>query len=241
MEARTSVITKRLSGVHRIIAVASGKGGVGKSMVASTLALHLASQGKKVGLLDLDFYGPSCHVILGVHDAAPVEEKGLLPPMVHDIRFMSLVFFTQDKPAPLRGEDISNVILEILAITQWGPLDYLIIDMPPGLGEETLDLIRYIKRLEFVIVTTPSQVSMSAVKKLLLLLQDLKAPVLGVIENMNMHPSTMVQKEVKALKLPYRGSLSFDSQLENALGDADQLVRTPFMNQLAGVSKKLSF
>ncbi|MBU0496498.1 MAG: Mrp/NBP35 family ATP-binding protein, partial [Candidatus Thermoplasmatota archaeon] len=144
MEARTSIIKKRMANINHIIAVASGKGGVGKSMVASGLALNLAHQGKTVGLLDLDLYGPSTHVILGIQDVYPEEKNGILPPIIHNIHFMSIVFFTEDKPAPFRGNDITNIIIELLAITQWGSLDYLIIDLPPGLGEETLDIIRFI-------------------------------------------------------------------------------------------------
>jgi len=181
MEPRASVIEKRLKNIKRIIAVASGKGGVGKSMVASTLALHLSQHGYRVGLLDLDLYGPSSHIILGVNNKFPTEEKGIIPPTIHGISFMSIVFFTEEKPSPFRGIDISNIILELLTITQWGSLDFLIIDMPPGIGDETLDVIRYIKSSEFLIVTTPSKVAMGAVSKLLIMLIELKKPILGVI------------------------------------------------------------
>ena len=101
MEVRTSVIKRRLKDVKRIIAVASSKGGVGKSLVASTLALNLAKKGHNVGLLDLDLYGPSAHIILGITDLHfPEEDKGIIPPIIHDIHFMSIVYFTEDKPAP---------------------------------------------------------------------------------------------------------------------------------------------
>ena len=159
MEPRISVIEKRLHNINRIISVASGKGGVGKSLIAATLALHLSQKGYKVGLLDLDLYGPSAHIILGIHDQFPQEEKGLIPPQIHGIHFMSIVYFTEEKPAPFRGNDISNIIIELLAITQWGTLDFLIIDMPPGIGDETLDVIRYMRPSEFLIVTTPSKVT----------------------------------------------------------------------------------
>ena len=100
MEVRTSVIDRRLKNINRIIAVASGKGGVGKSLVASSLALNLVKKGYKVGLLDLDLYGPSSHIILGVNNLHfPEEEKGIVPPKINDIHFMSIVYFTEDKPA----------------------------------------------------------------------------------------------------------------------------------------------
>ena len=158
IEPRTSVIDKRLRNIKRIISVASGKGGVGKSLVASSLALSLSRKGYKTGLMDLDLYGPSSHIILGVKDVYPQEEKGIVPPEVHGIRFMSIVYYTDDKPSPFRGTDISNIIIELLAITQWGSLDFLIIDMPPGIGDETLDVIRFIKDSKFLVVTTPSKV-----------------------------------------------------------------------------------
>ena len=130
MDPRLSIIDKRLSKIKRIIAVASGKGGVGKSLVASTISLNLSKKGYKVGLLDLDLYGPSSHIILGVKDYGfPEEEKGIIPHKIDGINFMSIVYFTEDKPAPLRGMDITNVIIELLSITQWGDLDFLIIQI----------------------------------------------------------------------------------------------------------------
>ena len=102
MDARISVIDKRLKNIKRIISVASGKGGVGKSLVASSLALNLSKKGFKIGLLDLDLYGPSSHIILGVKDVFPKEEKGIIPPNVHGINFMSIFYFTEDKPSPFR-------------------------------------------------------------------------------------------------------------------------------------------
>jgi ATP-binding protein involved in chromosome partitioning len=240
MEPRTSVIEKRLKNIKRIIAVASGKGGVGKSLVASSLALHLSHKGCKVGLLDLDLYGPSSHIILGVKKEFPTEEKGIIPPMVHGISFMSIIYFTEEKPSPFRGVDISNIILELLAITQWGSLDCLIIDMPPGIGDETLDVIRYMKKSEFLVVTTPSKVAMGAVSKLLKILKELKKPVLGVIENMTMIDSSFIEQEVKTLKVRYLGEIHFDDALEDAIGNADRLARTQAMKNLNEIFKKIN-
>ncbi|MBE3121724.1 MAG: P-loop NTPase [Thermoplasmata archaeon] len=240
MEPRTSVIEKRLKNIKRIIAVASGKGGVGKSLVASSLALHLAHNGHKVGLLDLDLYGPSSHIILGIKDEFPAEEKGIIPPTVHGISFMSIVYFTQEKPSPFRGVDISNIILELLAITQWGSLDFLIIDMPPGIGDETLDVIRYMKTSEFLVVTTPSKVAMGAVSKLLKILIELKKPVLGVIENMTMTDSSFIKQEVKKLNVRYLGKIHFDETLEEAIGNADRLAETQAMKNLTVILMEIN-
>jgi ATP-binding protein involved in chromosome partitioning len=240
MEPRTSVIEKRLKNIHRIIAVASGKGGVGKSLVASSLALHLSQKGHRVGLLDLDLYGPSSHIILGVKNTFPTEDKGIIPPEIHGISFMSIVFFTEEKPSPFRGVDISNIILELLAITQWGSLEYLIIDMPPGIGDETLDVIRYMKKSEFLIVTTPSKVAMGAVSKLLKILIELKKPILGVIENMTMNTSPFIEQEVSNLQVRYLGTICFDNTLEDAIGHPDRLLQTNAMRNIQMILQKIN-
>ncbi|MCK4901731.1 MAG: P-loop NTPase [Thermoplasmatales archaeon] len=239
MEARISVIDKRLKDIKQIISVASGKGGVGKSLVASSMALNLSRRDYKVGLLDLDLYGPSSHIILGIKDVFPEEEKGIIPPNVNNINFMSIVFFTEDKPSPFRGIDISNIIIELLAITQWGKLDYLIIDMPPGLGDETLDVIRLVKKSKFLVITTPSKVAMGAVGKLLQILKELKLPIIGVIENMKMTESDYVKSIVYKMNLPYLNSISFDQNLEGAIGNPNILLKTNFMKDLDKVVEKI--
>jgi len=239
MDVRTSVIERRLHKIKKIIAVASGKGGVGKSLVASSLALNLAEKDYKVGLLDLDLYGPSSHIILGVNDLNfPEEEKGIVPPKIHNINFMSIVYFSEDKPSPFRGVDITNIIIELLAITQWKELDYLIIDMPPGIGDEVLDVIKYVKKAEFLVVTTPSKVAMGAVGKLLKILTELKLPIIGVLENMKMDESVFIKNEIKKMKISYIGSISFDKNLEDAIGNCKLLLKSNFMKELDDCIKK---
>jgi len=240
MDPRTSVIKKRLDNVKRVISVASGKGGVGKSLVASSLALGLTKKGYKVGLLDLDMYGPSCHIVLGLgKHGFPEAEKGVLPPKVEGIKFMSIFYYTQDKPAPFRGEDITNVIIELLAITLWGKLDYLIIDMPPGIGEETLDIIRFIKKNEFIVVTTSSKLSMSAVSKLLVILKELNMPIIGVIENMKISGSGFIKNSVSKMKIKHLGNISFDRKLEDSIGKPGRLQKTVFMEDLQNIIDKI--
>lgn len=239
MEPRTRVIEKRLKNINRIIAVASGKGGVGKSMVASTLAIQLVQQGYQVGLLDLDLYGPSSHIILGVKNKFPTEEKGIIPPIISGISFMSIVYFTEEKPSPFRGIAISNIILELLAIIQWGNLDLLVIDMPPGIGDETLDVIRYIKNSEFLVVTTSSKVAMGAVSKLLTILIELNKPVLGVIENMTMTDVSFVEQELQRFHVQYLGKIRFDHTLEDAIGNPDTLADTQVMADLNLILQKI--
>ena len=239
MDPRISIIDKRLKNIKRIISVASGKGGVGKSLIASSLALNLSKKGYKVGLLDLDLYGPSSHIILGIKDVYPKEKNGIIPPNVHNINFMSIVFFTEDKPSPLRGLDVSNVIIELLAITQWGKLDYLIIDLPPGLGEETLEIIRLVKKSGFLVITTPSKVAMASVNKLLRLLTELKLPAIGVIENMTMTDTSFIRNETQKLKTLYLGSIAFDKELEESIGNPKKLLETGFMKDLENILDKI--
>ena len=240
MDARLSVIDKRLSKIKRIIAVASGKGGVGKSLVASSFALSLSKKGFKVGLLDLDLYGPSSHVILGETEYSfPDEEKGILPHKIDNVSFMSIVYFTEDKPAPLRGIDITNIIIELLSITQWGNLDYLIIDMPPGIGDETLDVIKLIKKSEFLVVTTPSKVAMAAVSKLLKILKELNLPIIGVVENMQMKKSNFIKDNVTKMKISYLDSVRFDEDLEDAIGTPKLLMKSVFMKDFEKIVTKI--
>ena len=240
MDVRESVIDKRLEKVNRIICVASGKGGVGKSLVASTLALKLKDKGYKVGLLDLDLYGPSSHIILGFKiKGFPDEDKGIIPSKINDIKFMSIIYFSEDKPSPFRGFDISNIIIELLAITQWGKLDYLIIDMPPGIGDETLDIIRLVKNCEFIVVTTPSKVSMGAVTKLLLILIELKKPILGIIENMVLYNSLSIKKQIKKMNINYLGSITFDTNIEDFIGKPNDILNSKIAYDMSNIIRNL--
>ncbi len=217
MDPRINIIEKRLKKVDRIIAVSGGKGGIGKSSVASVMALTLSDIGYEVGLLDLDFTGPSVHTILGKTET-PKEDKGIVPPQIRGTKFMSIVFYTDGKPAPLRGRDVSNVLIELLAITQWGALDFLIIDMPPGMGDATLDVIRLINRAEFIVVTTQSKLSSETAERELKLLRELEVPVIGTVENM---------KESPEGKKGVLGEIRFDKDFEKSIG-TDTLLETDF-------------
>src|SRR3989304_1794336 len=207
VDPRTTIINQRLKKIRRIIAVSSGKGGVGKSLVATTLALTLAHKGYKTGLFDIDFTSPSTHVILGAENTKPKEEKGLVPPTIKGLEYMSLIYFTKDQAAPLRGEDTSNALIELLSVTRWSELDFLVIDMPPGIGDAVLDLIRLVKRIEFLIVTTSSQLAFETVKKLVSLLQDLKVPIIGVVENMEMSNAKSIRQQTEKLGIAFLGEM----------------------------------
>jgi ATP-binding protein involved in chromosome partitioning len=237
VDPRTSIINERLKRIGRIIAVSSGKGGVGKSIVATTLALALARKACKVGLFDLDFTSPSTHLILGVGNAQPKEEKGIVPPVVKGLEYMSLVYYSGDHASPLRGADVSNALIELLSVTRWSKLDFLVIDMPPGIGDAVLDLIRLVKGIEFLVVTTSSQLAFETVKKLVGLLQDLKVPIIGVVENMKMNSARDVQQQTEKLGLKFLAEIPYDPQVEEAIGDERKLLNTTFAQKVEEIAK----
>ena len=228
IDPRSSVIAKRFYNIKRVVAVSSGKGGVGKSMIATTIALKMAKKGLKVGLFDLDFTSPSTHLIMGVKNIQPEEEKGIVPPFINELAYMSLVFYSGELATPLRGVDISNALLELLSVTQWGELDILILDLPPGLGDVVLDLVKFLKKIEFVIVTTSSQLAFQTVKKQLILLRELKVKTIGVVENMKISRIQLIQKEIEKLGFVYLTNIPYDKTLEDSIGDCDKLLATNF-------------
>jgi ATP-binding protein involved in chromosome partitioning len=225
-------VEKRMNQIAMIVAVSSGKGGVGKSLVASTLALTLAKRGLKVGLFDLDFTSPSTHLILGIKDQRPREDRGLVPPTVHSMEYMSIVYYSGERATPLRGTDVSNALLELLSITRWGRLDFLVIDTPPGIGDATLDLLRWVRNAEFLIVTTPSQLAFETVRKLVSLLQELRIGVVGIVENMKRRRSETVRRQTLELGLRFLGAIPYDAEVEGAIGDADRLLETAFAKKV---------
>jgi len=238
-DPRTSIISKRLRGIRSIIAVSSGKGGVGKSLIASTLALTLAKKGYSVGLFDVDFTSPSTHLILGIKKSQPKEEQGIIPPQTHGLSYMSIVYYTGEYASPLRGADFSNAIIELLSITRWGKLDFLVIDMPPGIGDATLDLIRFVKNVRFLLVTTPSLLAFETVRKLMNLLRELKIPVIGVVENMRTSESEYVRNQARVMKMPFLGGIPFDVKIEETIGNTDKLLQTLFAKEVETIQRRL--
>jgi len=148
LDPRPYAIAARLSGIGKIFAVSGFKGGVGKSSVACLLSIAATDCGLKTGLLDLDFSGASCHLILGANlgpeAAFPEEFEGLRPPEIHGIKLMSLAFFTHNRAVHLRGVAATDAVTELLAVTNWGNLDILFMDMPPGISDVALDVMRLI-------------------------------------------------------------------------------------------------
>jgi len=177
-----------IPGVKNIIAVSSGKGGVGKSTVAVNLAVSLALDGAKVGLMDADVYGPNVPMMLGIGQIQPqVSQKNQLIPLeAHGVKIISMaVLVPPDKPMILRGPMLHGVVRQFLTDVDWGELDYLIVDMPPGTGDVQLSLAQLVPVQGAVLVTTPQAVSLSDVRRALKMFEQVSIPVLGVIENMS--------------------------------------------------------
>lgn len=181
---------KPADGVRNIIAVASGKGGVGKSTTAVNLALALAAEGARVGLLDADIYGPSVPRMLGLTGEHPVTPDGkhFEPLSAHGIRAMSIGFLVDDaQPMVWRGPMVTSALNQMLGQTLWGELDYLLVDMPPGTGDIQLTLAQRVPVSGAVIVTTPQDIALSDARKGLQMFRKVNVNVLGIIENMSTH------------------------------------------------------
>ncbi len=176
-----------IPGVKNIIAVSSGKGGVGKSTVAVNLAVALAADGANVGIMDADVYGPNVPLMLGTGYDQPEVENGKLRPIeAHGIKMISMaVLVPPDKPMILRGPMLHGVVRQFLADVNWGELDYLIVDMPPGTGDVQLSLAQLVPVQGAILVTTPQEVSLSDVRRAVKMFETVNVPVLGVIENMS--------------------------------------------------------
>jgi ATP-binding protein involved in chromosome partitioning len=181
---------KPLAGVKNIVAVASGKGGVGKSTVAVNLALAWAAGGAQVGILDADIYGPSQPLMLGLTGAHPSSPDGKLirPLRAHGLAAMSIGFLVDPGQAVVwRGPMVTQALTQLLTDTEWGELDYLVVDMPPGTGDIQLTLAQRVPVAGAIIVTTPQDIALADARKGLAMFEKVSVPVLGIVENMSVH------------------------------------------------------
>ena len=175
-----------IAGVRNLIAVGSGKGGVGKTTVAVNLAIALARTGHKVGLLDADVYGPNVPLMMGVNQAPSAVGERIQPLNNFGVNLMSMGFLSPgDKPLVWRGPMLHSVIQQFLRGVDWGDLDYLVIDLPPGTGDVQLSLIQTAPVTGAVVVTTPSDVSLEDARKAVRMFEQVKVPILGIVENMS--------------------------------------------------------
>lgn len=184
--SRGATVGQLLPQVKHTIAVASGKGGVGKSTMSVGLAVALQQSGAKVGLLDADIYGPNVPIMLGVEKPPAQAGNRLIPAESQGIKLMSMAFFlSSDAPAVWRGPMVGKMITDLLTTVEWGELDYLVVDLPPGTGDASLSLAQSVPLSGAVIVTTPQDVALSDVVKGVEMFRKLNVPILGVIENMS--------------------------------------------------------
>ncbi|MDG6925758.1 MAG: Mrp/NBP35 family ATP-binding protein [Nitrososphaerota archaeon] len=173
-------------GVKNVIAIASGKGGVGKSTVAANLAVSLAASGAKVGILDADIYGPSIPLIMGIEGRPETAGEAIIPPVAHGVKAVSLGFFYRgDTPLIWRGPMVASAVKQLLTQVEWKDLDYLVVDLPPGSGDSSLTLAQTVPLSGVVVVTTPQQAALSIASKALTMFRKLNVPILGVVENMS--------------------------------------------------------
>lgn len=180
-----------LDSISHIIAIASGKGGVGKSTTSANLAMALSQQGAKVGILDADIYGPSLGILFGIPEGTRPgvkDDQYFIPVEAHGVSVMSMAFLASDQtPMAWRGPMASGALLQLLTQTAWGELDYLIIDMPPGTGDIQLTLAQKASISAAIVVTTPQDLALIDAKKAIGLFEKVNIPVLGIIENMAVH------------------------------------------------------
>lgn len=240
IDPRDAGIALRLGGVRRMLAVSSGKGGVGKSTCAVVGSLLLARRGIAVGLLDLDFQGASCHTILGCRPGFPAEDRGLLPlEPAPGLAFATIASFIGERPAAMRGSALAEALREMLAVTRWDRPDVLVIDMPPGIHDTTLELARVAPSVVHLVVTLASRVALAVAARLLRHVSESGGHVVGVIENMargnDPEAIASVPSIAEGAAVPFLGRLPYDASLEAATGDPAALLATDFARSLEPV------
>ncbi len=222
-----------LPGVSNIIAVGSGKGGVGKTTLAVNLALSLARLGHKVGLLDADIYGPNVPLMLGTSEAPQmVGENRILPPERYGIKMISVGLLNPgDKALVWRGPMLHSIIKQFLSQVEWGELDYLIVDLPPGTGDVVISLVQTVPLTGAVVVTTPSDVSLQDARKAIEMFKQVKVDILGIVENMSFFICPHCSHEVDIFSkgggtrlseqfgVPFLGAIALDASIRQG-GDS---------------------
>jgi len=215
-----------IEGVRNLITIGSGKGGVGKTTIAVNLAIALARMGHKTGLMDADVYGPNVPLMMGIRDTPYAVEGRIIPLEQYGVKLMSMGFVNPgDKPLIWRGPMLHSVMQQFVRQVDWGELDYLLIDLPPGTGDVALSLIQSAPITGAVVVTTPSEVALEDGRKAVLMFQQVKVELLGIIENMSflVIPQTGQKLDVfgqgggertaQAMGVPFLGGLALDPRV----------------------------
>ncbi|MDQ3022976.1 MAG: Mrp/NBP35 family ATP-binding protein [bacterium] len=251
-------LDKLMPGVRNVIAVGSGKGGVGKSTVSVNLALALAAEGYRVGLLDGDVYGPSIPLMLGLTEQPLINEKEkLIPPEVHGVKTISMgLLLRPDQAVVWRGPMVHGVMRQFIGDVEWGEIDFLIVDLPPGTGDAPLSLSQAVPLTAAVVVTTPQEVAAQVAGKAIAMFEKLGIRILGVIENMSYFvcPHCEAQTEIfdrgggkqlaEGTKSPFLGEIPLDVRMRKG-GDIGQPVMVQFPDsdlaqQFRQVARKLA-
>ena len=234
------MIDQRLARTKRILLVMSGKGGVGKSVVSAALAGSAAASGLRAGLMDADIYGPSSALLFGAKGLPAEGESGLVPPTLGGVKVMSVDLFASGRPIPLAGSGANEILLELLALTEWGTLDCLVVDMPPATGDIMLTLTSLRKEdVGAVVVTMPDRLSTSVAHRVLDLLRGGRVTTIGVLGNMirgsAKNKGSGPRKLAEEFDVPLLGLLPYDPSVSIAVekGNIDSLLRTRFARTLS--------
>ena len=236
----------KISGVKKIIAIASGKGGVGKSTCAANLACALTHLGARVGLLDCDIYGPSIPLMMGVHEKPTVNAaERLVPPRAHGVKVMSIgLLIPEDQPVVWRGPMITKTIQQFLMQVEWGDLDFLLVDLPPGTGDAQLSLCQTVPLDGGVIISTPQEASLGVVRKGISMFQKVNVPILGIVENMSYFTTPNGERveifghgggqdEAARQKVPFLGEVPIFTEIREG-GDRGMPIVVSTPNHAAG-------
>ena len=241
METKTVTSAKErlIPGVKEVVAIASGKGGVGKSTVSANLALALAASGAKVGLMDADVYGPSIPTILGVHEKPAMADTRILPVEKYGLKIISMGFFVPANDAVIwRGPMLHKMVQDFLGVVDWGGLDYLLVDLPPGTGDIQLSLCQTIPLTGAVIVSTPQEVAWNVAQKAIVMFDKLNTPILGIVENMSHYScghcgtreeifgSGGAKKAAQLLGIPYLGEVPIVTAIRKTADEGDPVVHS---------------
>jgi len=250
----------KLPGINRVVAVASGKGGVGKSTLSVNLACALRHLGAQVGLLDCDIYGPSIPLMMGINEKPTISpEEKLVPPAHHGVKLMSMGFLLEgDQPVIWRGPMIMKTIQQFVTQVAWGQLDYLLVDLPPGTGDAQLSLCQTVPLDGGVIVTTPQEASLGVVRKGIAMFEKVNVPILGIVENMSYFTAPNGERieifghgggraEADRQKIPFLGEIPIyteirlggDSGVPVAVSHPDQPFGQAFVRVAESLRQKL--